>query len=262
LESSVALLQAASGLERLMVHNKNAGILKDSNVVQISAMLYYKASVISKLETNKNFIRKFHNMIFDSLKDEFGNYVDAKARTRPKSLHHVYEWDKAGNPAARLFRLKRIDSNTLSFKLDFFFLPSKTFSSNKTSKKKYKFPNKASIMESGTPVTISPRSSKRLVFEINNQVVFMPEGASVIVRNPGGKAAKNQFTLAYSHFFSGPLAGQAIRKSGFHRLFGSAMQKALVTPSNIKTVQYSFSPNSIRSQADAALSQAFGGGMI
>ena len=71
MESNVALLQAASGLERLMVHNKNTGILKDSNVVQISAMLYYKASVISKLETNKNFIRKFHNMVFDSLRDEF-----------------------------------------------------------------------------------------------------------------------------------------------------------------------------------------------
>jgi hypothetical protein len=261
LESSVALLQASSGLERLMVHNKNRGILKDSNVVQISAMLYYKASVISKLETNKSFINKFHNMVFESLRDDFGNYVDAKARTKPKSLHHVYEWDKAGMPSARLFQLRRIDSDTLSFKLDYFFIPSRTFSSNKTSKKKYKFPDKASIMESGTPVTISPRSSKRLVFEINDQLVFMPEGQSVIVKNPGGKAAKNQFTLAYSHFFSGPLAGQSIRKSGFHRLFGSAMQRALDTPSSIKTVQYSFSPNSIRSQADAALSQAFGGGM-
>jgi hypothetical protein len=262
LESSVALLQAASGLERLMVHNKNAGILKDSNVVQISAMLYYKASVISKLETNKSFIKKFHNMIFDSLTNEFGNYVDAKARVKPKSLHHVYEWDKAGSPVARLFKLRIINSNTLSFKLDYFFIPSKTFASNNTSKKKYKFPNKASIMESGIPVTISPRSSKRLVFEINDEVVFMPEGASVIVRNPGGKAAKNQFTLAYSHFFSGPLAGQAIKKSGFHRIFGSAMQKALATPSNIKTVQYTFSPNSIRSQADASLSQAFGSVML
>lgn len=262
MESSVALLQAASGLERLMVHNRNAGMLKDSNVAQISAMLYYKAHVISNLETNKIFINKFQELVFNSLRDDFGNYVDTKARINPRSLHHVYEWNRTGSPAARLFDLRRMSSGTLSFQIDYFFKPSRTFSSNKSSKKKYKFTNKASIMESGTPVTISPRSSKRLVFEINNEVVFMPEGQSVVVRNPGGKAAKNQFTLSYSHFFSGPLAGQSIRKSGFHKLFGSAMGNALTTPGHIKRVQYSFSPNTIRSEADSALNSAFGGSMI
>jgi hypothetical protein len=35
----------------------------------------------------------------------------------------------------------------------------------------------------------------------------------------------------------------------------------LGVPSNIKRVQYSFSANTIRSQADSALSLAFGGAM-
>jgi len=39
------------------------------------------------------------------------------------------------------------------------------------------------------------------------------------------------------------------------------MTKALAVPSNIKKVQYSFSPNTIRSQADAALTLSFGGAM-
>jgi hypothetical protein len=39
------------------------------------------------------------------------------------------------------------------------------------------------------------------------------------------------------------------------------MTKALKVPADIKKVQYSFSPNTIRSQADAALSAAFGGAM-
>jgi hypothetical protein len=39
------------------------------------------------------------------------------------------------------------------------------------------------------------------------------------------------------------------------------MTKALRVPSNIKKVQYSFSANAIRSQADAALTASFGGVM-
>ena len=262
MESSTALLQAASGLERLMIHNKNTGILKDSNVAQISAVLYYKANVLAKLETNKTFIRKFQSMLFNELDKEFGLYVDAKARTKPKSLHHVYEWERTGNSESRLFKLNLMESSTLSFKLDYEFKISKTYSGNSTSKKKYKFPNKAFIMENSIPVTISPRSSRRLVFKINDFTIFMPEGASVKVANPGGKASTNQFTLSYSHFFSGPLAGQAIKKSGFVKLFGSAMSKALSAPSGIKKIQYSFSPNSIRSQAEASVERVFGGSLV
>ena len=51
--SGVALLQAASGLERLMVGSANPGILKDSNVAQISAFLYYQANVAAKLTSNR-----------------------------------------------------------------------------------------------------------------------------------------------------------------------------------------------------------------
>ena len=262
MESSTALLQAASGLERLMIHNKNTGMLKESNVAQISAVLYYKANVLAQLETNKTFIRKFQSMLFDELSNEFGLYVDAKARIKPKSLHHVYEWEKTGNSAARLFNLKLIKTETLSFKLDYEFKPSRTYAGNSNSKKKYKFPNKAFIMENSIPVTISPRSSKRLVFKIDDISIFMPEGASVTIKSPGGKAARNQFTLSYSHFFSGPLAGQAIRKSGFVKLFGSSMSKALSTPASIKKIQYSFSPNTIRSQAESSVERVFGGSLL
>jgi hypothetical protein len=39
------------------------------------------------------------------------------------------------------------------------------------------------------------------------------------------------------------------------------MTKALRVPSDIKRVKYSFSANTIRSQADAALAASFGGAM-
>lgn len=261
MESSVALMQAASGLERLMIHNKNMGMLQDSNVAQISAALYYKANVISKLESNTAFKQKFHKIIFDQIEEDFGNYIDAKARIKPKSLHHVYEWRKTGQTSARLFNLYMLPSNTLSFKLDYQLLPSKSFVTNNISKKAYKFVDKAKIIESGTPVTISPRSSKRLVFKINNEIVFMGEGVSVTVKNPGGTAAKNQFKLAYSHFFSGGLVSQSIKKSGFTKLFVGKMAEALQIPLSIRKIQFSFSPNQIRTEADLALSSAFGGGI-
>ena len=69
------------------------------------------------LTNNKAFQNKFKTVIFDQIDKDFGEYIDAQARVKPKQLHHVYEWDKIGNAQARLFKLKRIDSGQLSFKV-------------------------------------------------------------------------------------------------------------------------------------------------
>jgi hypothetical protein len=113
-------------------------------------------------------------------------------------------------------------------------------------------------MEQGLPLVIRPKNAERLVFESNGETVFMPKGASVTVKRPGGSAATNQFGLAYSRFFSGQLVNSSIKNSGFQRIFNSGLTKAMKLPVNIKKVQYKFSPNTVRSQADAALAIAFG----
>ena len=261
MESNLALISVASGLERLMVGNRNNSMIKDSNVAQISAFLYYNAHVIAGLEKNKTFHNKFKSIVYGQINKDFGEYIDANARTKPKSLHHVYEWNKTGQKAARLFRLNFINSDGLSFKVDYELMPSKTFVPNSQSRKKYKFENKAYVMESDMPVIISPSSSKRLVFESHGVTVFMPKGASVTVKRPGGSGVKNQFGLAYSIFFSGQLVNSSIKKSGFQKIFNSGVTKALKLPPNIKTVQYKFSANSIKLQADASLVAAFGGAL-
>ena len=110
------LIQAASGLERLMGGTKGTA-LKDSTVAQISAYVYYNAHVISKLS----------EMIFKQINEDFGNYIDSLARSRPKSLHHVYEWGKAGNKSARLFDLNLGSQDGLSFKISYSFKPSTSF---------------------------------------------------------------------------------------------------------------------------------------
>jgi hypothetical protein len=257
----VGLLQAASGLERLMVGVPQNGPLKDSTVAQVSALFYYQANVLAKLEKDKGFHRLFKKTLFDQINKEFGEYIDAKARIQPKSLHHVYEWNRAGRPTARLFKLTSAEGLGLSFKINYEFKLSKSPvpSKNKKQKRKYIFANKASVMEKGMPIVIRPQSAERLVFEMNGMTVFMPKGASVMVKNPGGSAARNQFDLAYSRYFSGPLVSSAIKNSGFQQIFGTKITKALSAPASIKKVKYSFSPNAVRMEADSALAKEFGG---
>ena len=259
--SGVALLQAASGLERLMAGSAAAGVLKDSTVAQVSAFLYYQANVAANLTSNKSFQQLFQKTLFTQIDKDFGMFIDSQARTKPASLHHVYEWNKTGNMNARLFKLNKIDSLGLSFKIDYDFKLSKTSvpSKNRKQKSRYVFANKALIMEKGMPIIIRPKSSERLVFEIDGQAIFMPKGKSVTVKSPGGKASTNQFDLAYSRYFSGPLVSNSIKSSGFQNLFGTKFEKAMKVPSSISKVRYSFSPGTIRAQADSALTQQFGG---
>ena len=262
MDSSVALIQAASGLERLMAGTV-PGIIKDSTVAQISAFLYYEAAVLSKLTSNAEFKHLFKSTIFNQIEKDFGQYIDAQARTKPKSLHHVYEWNKTGNPTARLFDLHLIDTGGLSFRIgrDFKLSKSAVPSKNPKQKRRYVFANKASVMEEGMPIVIRPRSAERLVFELDGATVFMPKGSSVTVKRPGGRAATNQFALAYGRFFGGQLVNSSIKSSGFQRIFNAKIARALNVPINIKKVQYSFSAGKIRMQADAALSSSFGGSL-
>jgi hypothetical protein len=187
--------------------------------------------------------------------------MDAKARSNPRSLHHVYEWNKVGNPNARLFAIYKADTTGLSFNVRYRFLDSKSFvpTKNNKSKNKYRFVKKAEVMESGMPVVVYPKSSQRLVFTIDGIAVFMPKGEPVRIKSPGGKAASHKFQLSYAQFFSGQLVSDAIKKSGFQQIFNSKMMNALSVPVSIKRVKYSFAPNTIRREADMALTRAFGG---
>ncbi len=262
MDSSVALIQTASGLERLMAGSV-PGILKDSTVAQISAFLYYEAAVMSKLTTNESFKNLFKTTIFNQIEKDFGLYMDSQARTKPRSLHHVYEWNKAGTPSSRLFKLYTIETDGLSFRINYDFKPSVSSvpTKNKKQKKKYVFANKADVMEAGMPIVIRPRSAERLVFEMDGETVFMPKGTSVTVKKPGGAQASHQFALSYGRFFGGQLVNASIKSSGLQRIFNSKIAKALDVPMNIKKVQYSFTPGKIRVQADASLHAAFGGSL-
>lgn len=256
MDYNIPLVQASSGLKSLMTKSKD-GMFKESLVAQVSAYVYYNVQVLSQLSSNAGFKNKFREIIFNQIEKDFGDFVDSQARVKPRSLHHVYEWNQAGDSSARLFKLNRLNSESLGFTISYEFLPSKTFASSEGNRR-HVFVNKASVMEAGMPLKIAPRHSKRLVFETNGYKVFMPEGAPVIVKRPGGVGVKNSFMMTYSRFFKGNLVNLSIRKSGFQQIFNKSMTRALQVPADIRTVKYSFNPNTITTQADAALTAAFG----
>ena len=258
MDNSSLLVTAASGLQKGMAGTSGT-VLKDSTVAQISAAIYYQAQVASKLTTSKAFEKKFQSVIFKQIEQDFGLYVDSQARVSPKSLHHVYEWNKTGNKGARLFNLSILSTDGLSFKITSKLLPSKSAVPNQFGKRKHVFINKASVMEAGMPLTIRPRYAERLVFETSTGVVYMPKGASVTVTRPGGGKATGRFKIAYAQFFTGNLVNLAIKKSGFQQIFNSSLTKAMRVPADVRKVKYSFSPNTLKMQADSAVEAAFGG---
>ncbi len=261
LDNSALLVQAASGLHRHLGGTKGTSVLKDSTVAQISAAIYYQASVLSKITGDAGFQSKFRTVIFKQLQKDFGEYIDAQARANPSTLHHVYEWKKVGSSNARLFELQINSTEGLSFTITSSFKPSKSIVPTSFGKSRHVFTNKAIVMENGSPVTIKPRNSRRLVFEIDGQVIRMPEGKSVTVKRPGGGKATGRFQISYARFFTGNLVSLSIKKSGFQRIFNSDVTKALKVPFDVKKVKYSFSPNTLNMQAESAVKAAFGGSL-
>lgn len=257
--SEVLAIRAASGLVNLMAGQPVSGAIKDSTVAQISAALFYQTNVFAKLTADRGFQNLFNDTIYNQIKLDFNEYIDAKARTSPKSFHHVYEWGKTGDASGRLFKLNKISENGLSFKINYELLDSKSFVPATTSNHRHVFIKKAEVMEQGKTVIIAPRFSERLVFKLDGETIYMPKGRSVTVTKPGGVATKNSFLFAYRHFFTGQLVNNSIKRSGFQRLFNSSMTKALKIPVQIKKVQYKFSPNSIATEAEASVARAFSG---
>jgi hypothetical protein len=260
LASSELLVATASALETVGSKPSSKYPIQETLVAQVSAVIYYKSMVMSELTTSKSFKAKFNKVIFDQINEDFGSYIDAQARTKPKSLHHVYEWKKTGMKEARLFNLNKIDSGELGFGVSYKFNQSKTAVPNKYSKRKNVFKNKAEIMEKGITVVVSPRFAERLVFDSGlGYTVFMPKGASVTITKPGGVAAKQSFETAYKRFFTSNLVNLSIKKSGFQKIFTYKMKDILRVPREVRKVKYVFSGRMLRAEAKQAIENAFGG---
>lgn len=141
------------------------------------------------------------------LKELVGQFIDSSARTNPASLHHVYEWYQVGSPAGRLFD---IDYTVSNVGLSFY----GTLSQSKSIKEGSKVPfyNKARIMESGAKITIRPKNSNVLVFDVDGKEVFTRK--PVTVSDPGGPGVAGSFHEVFKQFFVTYLSQALLDVSG------------------------------------------------
>ncbi len=137
----------------------------------------------------------FNQQLAEVIKEAFYKYLDSTARLDPDSLHHVYEWGQTGVDSARLFRIEAFSGKqSIRFVTEFMQSTSTSPSANEP------FVDKASVMEAGTTVTITPRGEGPLVFQGDDgEMVFTNEEVSIT--NPGGNVA-GQFAAAARDFFT------------------------------------------------------------
>jgi len=136
-------------------------------------------------------------------------YVDVSAKGNPNALHHVYEWYQTGSPSARLFDIDYTVSN-LGLTFNSKFRQSRTLKEDSN----VPFYNKASIMENGIPVTITPKKSSVLVFEQGGETIFTKN--PVTVRNPGGEYVAGSFERTIDGFILKYFKQSFLRASGIY----------------------------------------------
>lgn len=135
--------------------------------------------------------------VFNALRESFGVTLDARARSRPGTLHHVYEWGAVGDPGSRLFRLRSTGRGTGAFAISYEFMPSSKYVPGS---EPHVFVEKARVMEENNPVVIEPLDENgKLSFEYNGQTVVTP--GPVIVDDPGGPATTGAFGSSFAMFF-------------------------------------------------------------
>jgi hypothetical protein len=151
-------------------------------------------------------------------------YVDIQARSNPRVLHHIYEWNQTGSPNARLFDLKYTVSN-LGLSINSSFRQSRTVSENMT----VPFYNKAKIMENGIPVTISPTKAQVLKFNGPDGEVFTNK--TITVDNPGGDMVVGSFEKTVDEFILKYFKQSFLKASGIYNY----IKKPKLYKKNIKT---------------------------
>jgi len=151
----------------------------------------------------KNLMENFAYSAIDALKQ----YIDSNARVNPAMLSHVYEWYQTGSPEARLFNL-RCEVTGSGARIISSFRQSSAIKDGSN----VPFYDKARIMEEGTPVTMSPKRSPVLAFEVDGETVFTKN--TVTVLDPGGPEAQGAYEAVFNEFFNRYFTQSYIRSSG------------------------------------------------
>jgi hypothetical protein len=170
-------------------------------------ILGYSEGFLEGAERAKpEFLREIGKNTIDILKE----FIDQQARIDPQMYHHIYEWYMEGNSAGRLFD---IEYTSRDGGLTFFgtLRQSRSIKNGSTTP----FYNKASIMERGVSVTIKPKTSKALKFNVGTEDVFV--SGPVVVENPGGTRVVGSFERIFNEFFANHFRQSVLDITGIRR---------------------------------------------
>lgn len=169
----------------------------------IMNVIEYSRGYIEGAEKGKpKFLAEMGAMTIEIAKE----FIDTNARLDPQRLHHVYEWYLTGSPEARLYDIDYV-VNKDSILFTYQFKQSQSVSRGSTTP----FYDKAQVMESGMAVTIKPKNSTVLAFDINGEPYFRP--GPIVVEKPGGAVA-GQFEKVLDMFFNQYFKQSFLRVSG------------------------------------------------
>ncbi len=203
----------------------DAGIINMSTnmTTVVSSALNYELFVFAEGTDSETSRDALYADTSKTLEFNLGAYIDRKAINYPARLHHVYEWERIGEPDARLWALvPRSDGKMLT--VGYTFLPSKTYVPIKDeleSGTKYIYTNKAAMMESGKPVFIKPLAG-------NKYIRFIPKSGGIVfskgvyVRHSGGYQVHEGFQGTFFSYF----------RTGYgSRVFNASSEKVRISVS-------------------------------
>ena len=187
-------------------------VVMDSRQFQkeINNIVNYSTGFLEGVQMGKT---ELYMSLAPKISEMASQFVDANAKMSPELLHHIYEWEKVGSPAARLFDIDYVISGA-----GITFTSSLKQSSSIKQGSNVPFYNKATIMEQGVGVTITPKRSSVLRFEIDGQEVYTSR--EVRVENPGGQT-QGQFDKVINNFFGVYFRQSFLNSSGLLQYFKS-----------------------------------------
>jgi hypothetical protein len=171
---------------------------------QMNNLVKYSAGFLEGAAKGKTL---FLRSIGENTKEILESFIDSNARANSEMMHHVYEWYQVGSPQARLFNITYTISNLgLSFKTNF----SQSSSVSNTSEEAFR--NKARMMESGASITVSPKNSDYLRFEVDGREIFTKN--PVFIPEAGGAATTGSFEKTFDMFFERYYTQAFLQSSG------------------------------------------------
>lgn len=176
-------------------------------------LVSYSLGFVEGVERGK---QKFMLQLGEGTKEILEQFIDSTARQEPEALHHVYEWHQTGSPNARLFDITYTVSN-----LGLSFMSTFKQSNSVQNGSRVPFYNKAKVMESGMSLTISPKNTDKLVFDVDGRTVRT--AGPVTVDSPGGAAVQGSFGETFDLFMNRVFTQAMLQTTGLSKRFGNVM---------------------------------------